>query len=79
MEIFDEHMKIIKKLDYEFYNAKTFIKEFDKIKNKKKILITIDDGFRSFYDEAWLSKKNKIHLYFCIHRTSGKKWIYELG
>ena len=61
MEIFDEHMKIIKKLNYEFYNAKTFVKEFDKIKNKKKILITIDDGFRSFYDEAWpYLKKNKI-------------------
>ena len=61
MEIFDEHMKVIKKLNYEFYNAITFVKEFDKIKDKKKILITIDDGFRSFYDEAWpYLKKNKI-------------------
>ena len=29
--------------------------------NKKKILITIDDGFKSFYKEAWpYLKKNKI-------------------
>ena len=61
MEIFDEHIKIIKKLNYEFYNAKTFVDEFDKIKDKKKILITIDDGFKSFYTEAWpYLKKNKI-------------------
>ena len=30
-------------------------------KNKKKILITIDDGFLSFYKNAWpVLKKNKI-------------------
>ena len=30
-------------------------------KNEKKILITIDDGFKSFYKEAWpYLKKNKI-------------------
>ena len=31
------------------------------LKIKKKILITIDDGFKSFYNEAWpYLKKNKI-------------------
>ena len=45
MDIFQKHIKIIKELDYEFYNPKFFIKEFKKPKNKKKILITIDDGF----------------------------------
>ena len=30
-------------------------------KNKKKILITIDDAFQSFYEVAWpFLKKNKI-------------------
>ena len=61
MDIFDEQMQIIKKLNYEFYNPKSFIAEFKKTKNKKKILITIDDGFKSFYEEAWpYLKKNKI-------------------
>ncbi len=61
MNIFDEQMKMIKNLEYEFYNPKLFEKEFDRIKDKKKILITIDDGFQSFYKEAWpYLKKNQI-------------------
>ncbi len=53
MNVFEEQMQMIKNLGYEFYNPKSFENEFDKIKNKKKILITIDDGFQSFYKEAW--------------------------
>ena len=61
MEVFDEQMQMIKRLNYEFYNPELFEKEFDKIKDKKKILITIDDGFQSFYKEAWpYLKKNNI-------------------
>ena len=61
MEIFHEHMKIIKDLNYKFYDPKFLIEEFDKPKIEKKILITIDDGFKSFYNEAWpYLKKNKI-------------------
>ena len=53
MDIFHKQMQMIKKLNYEFYNPKFLIEEFDKPKNNKKILITIDDGFKSFYNEAW--------------------------
>ena len=53
MDIFHEQMEIIKKLNYNFYNPKFLVKEFNKPKNAKKILITIDDGFKSFYNEAW--------------------------
>ena len=61
MDIFKEHIKIIKENGYDFYNPKLFIDEFDKPKKKKKILITIDDGFKSFYTEAWpYLKENKI-------------------
>ena len=61
MDVFKEHMEIIKKNGYDFYNPKFFIEEFDKPKNKKKILITIDDGFKSFYTEAWpYLKENNI-------------------
>ena len=61
MSIFHEQMEIIKNFGFEFYDPKLFIKEFEKPKNKKKILITIDDGFKSFYEEAWpYLKKNKI-------------------
>ena len=61
MEIFDHHIKIIQDLNYNFYNPKFFVEEFEKPKSEKKILITIDDGFKSFYKEAWpYLKKNKI-------------------
>ena len=61
MEIFKDQMSIIRDLGYEYYKPKLFEEEFDKPKEKKKILITIDDGFKSFYNEAWpYLKKNKI-------------------
>ncbi len=61
MDIFHEQMEIIKNLNYKFYDPKYLINKFDDIKDEKKILITIDDGFKSFYNEAWpYLKKNKI-------------------
>ena len=61
MNIFDKQMQLIKNLEYDFYDPRLFVEEFDKIKEKKKILITIDDGFQSFYEEAWpYLKKNNI-------------------
>ena len=61
MDIFDQQMKIIKELGYEFYDPKLFVSKFEEPKKNKKILITIDDGFKSFYNEAWpYLKKNKI-------------------
>ena len=61
MDVFDQQMKIITELGYKFYNPKMFLEEFDRPKKEKKILITIDDGFKSFYNEAWpYLKKNKI-------------------
>jgi len=61
MEVFDQHMKVIQNLNYNFYNPKFFVEEFEKTKSEKKILITIDDGFKSFYKEAWpYLKENKI-------------------
>ena len=61
MDVFDKQMKLIKELGYEFYDPGLFINDFNKPKSEKKILITIDDGFKSFYNEAWpYLKKNKI-------------------
>ncbi len=74
MNIFDQQMQMIKNLEYEFYNPKFFEKEFDKKKDKKKILITIDDGFQSFYQEAWpyLKKNNIPFILFVSTEPVGK-------
>ena len=54
---------------------KNFLDEINEPKNKKKILITIDDGFKSFYNEAWpYLKKNKIpFILFVSTEPVGKK------
>ena len=61
MNIFKEQIKIINKSNYKFYNPLEFKKDFYLPKKEKKILITIDDAFSSFYNNAWpFLKKNKI-------------------
>ena len=81
MDMFDEQMKIIKNQGYEFYDPKNFLNEFNKVKKNKKILITIDDGFKSFYNEAWpYLKKNKIpFILFVSTEPVGKRGVYDLG
>tara|TARA_S200000501_G_C20730944_1_gene702791 strand:+ start:55 stop:1116 length:1062 start_codon:yes stop_codon:yes gene_type:complete len=61
MHIFKEQMQLIKSLGYNFYDPKFLVKDYHKVKKEKEILITIDDGFTSFYVEAWpYLKKEKI-------------------
>ena len=61
MDIFKQHIQKIEDLDYKYYDPKILVGEFDKPKSEKKVLITIDDGFKSFYTEAWpYLKENKI-------------------
>ena len=61
MDIFYDQIKLIKESNYEFIHPNDFQENFSKVKKRKKILITIDDGFKSFYESAWpFLKKNKI-------------------
>ena len=77
MDIFDKQMKIIKSEGYEFYNPNLFINEFSNPKKEKKILITIDDGFKSFYNEAWpYLKKNKIPFILFVSTEPVGKFGY---
>ena len=59
MEIFKKQIKIIKDLNYSFYDPNDLTKNFHLPKKEKKILITIDDAFSSFYKIAWPYLKNK--------------------
>ena len=61
MDVFSQHMDLIKKSKFDFYHPKKFENQFDKPKKQKKILLTVDDAFESFYKEAWpYLKKNEI-------------------
>ena len=53
MDVFKEHIKFIENSIFDFYNPKEFEKNFNNPKKEKKILLTIDDAFLSFYTEAW--------------------------
>ena len=56
---FIKHLDLAKKNDFNFINANDFENNLTKNKNTKKILLTIDDAFKSFYDQAWPILKNK--------------------
>ena len=58
---FKDHLEIIKKNNIKFINPTNFEKELLNKKKHRKVLLTIDDGFLSFYNNAWpLLKKEKI-------------------
>jgi len=61
MDIFKKQINIIKDKKYSFENPKNFDLNFNNPKTEKKVLITIDDAFSSFYNHAWpYLKENKI-------------------
>tara|TARA_B100000035_G_scaffold54312_1_gene42679 strand:+ start:2952 stop:3878 length:927 start_codon:yes stop_codon:yes gene_type:complete len=74
MDIFREHINSIDKSGYKFLNPSNFSKIFFEEKSSKKILLTIDDGYMSFYENAWpYLKKNKIpFLIFISTQAVGK-------
>ena len=53
MDVFKNQIKIIRDSKYNFYDPKDLEKNFHTTKLEKKILITIDDAFSSFYEVAW--------------------------
>ena len=75
MDIFKQQIEIIEDSNYKFNNPSEFEKMFSTPKIKKEILITIDDAFLSFYQEAWpFLKKNKISfILFVSTEPVGKK------
>ena len=60
-EIFLEHLKEINKLKIEFITFKKFENLIINKIDKNYLLLTVDDAFQSFYEEAWpILKKKKI-------------------
>ena len=75
MDIFKQQIEIIKNFKYNFYDPINLEKNFHSAKIEKKILITIDDAFSSFYEVAWpYLKEEKIpFILFVSTESVGKK------
>jgi peptidoglycan/xylan/chitin deacetylase (PgdA/CDA1 family) len=56
---FKKQIEIIQKNNIKFINPKNFELELKDNKKQRKILLTIDDGFLSFYENAWPILKEK--------------------
>ena len=74
MDVFQKQLELIEKNKIEFYDPVKFSKEFDYPKKNKKVLITIDDAFLSFYENAWpiLKKKEIPFILFVSTEPVGK-------
>jgi peptidoglycan/xylan/chitin deacetylase (PgdA/CDA1 family) len=75
MSVFKQQIEIIKNLNYKFYDPADLENNFGVPKKEKKILITIDDAFSSFYEVAWpYLKENKIpFILFVSTKPIGNK------
>jgi len=77
MNIFKKHLEIINNNNLKFINPKEFANNFNIAKKEKKILLTIDDAFSSFYDVAWpYLKKNKIPFILFVSTEAVGKFGY---
>ncbi len=74
IETFKKHIELIAKKKFEFYNPEDLKENFNKPKSKKRILLTIDDAFMSFYENAWpiLKKKRIPFILFVSTEAVGK-------
>ncbi len=73
LDVFKEQIKIIENLGIEFIHPKNFQKSLIQNKKNRKILLTIDDGLLSFYENAWpiLKEKNIPFILFVNTREVG--------
>ena len=74
---FKKQLEIIKIEKISFVNPKDFKKSLISKKGTRKILLTIDDGFLSFYENAWpVLKKDKIPFILFINTREVGSYNY---
>ena len=73
LDIFNKQLEIIESKGIKFIHPSDFEKSLSENKKERKILLTIDDGLLSFYNNAWpILKKKKIpFLLFVSTREVG--------
>ena len=74
MDIFKKQIEIIENSKITFLNPENLKKKINEPNEKKMVLLTVDDGFSSFYDNAWpyLKDKKIPFILFISTETVGK-------
>ncbi len=74
IDVFKKQLELIQKNNIEYYDPNKFDIEFNNPKTNKKVLITIDDAFSSFYENAWpiLREKKIPFILFVSTEPIGK-------
>ena len=68
LNVFKEQLKIIENEDMKFIHPKDFENSLTNSKEDRKILLTVDDGLLSFYENAWpILKEKKIPFIIFIN------------
>ena len=71
MEDFKSHIKYIKDSNLTFISYEEFLENINQVNKTNKILLTIDDGFSSFYENAWpILKDEKIPFIIFVNTES---------
>ena len=63
---FKEQLDLIENSNIKFISHEEFEKSLNKKSTDKKILLTVDDGFSSFYENAWPYLKKIKFLLYCL-------------
>ena len=73
LEVFKDQLKIIDEEGIKFVHPKDFLKNITSDKTDRKVLLTIDDGLLSFYNNAWpiLEEKKIPFILFVSTREVG--------
>ncbi len=81
IDVFEDQIKTIEELNIDFMDPVNLEEKISKINDTKKVLLTIDDGFQSFYDNAWpiLKGKNIPFILFISTEFVGKKGYMNWG
>ena len=77
IDVFKEQINIIEKAGIKFIHPKKFYQSLSQSKDERKVLLTIDDGLLSFYNNAWpILKQKKIPFILFVNTREVGSYNY---
>ncbi len=77
LDVFKKQLEIIENEGIKFIHPKDFKNSLSGQKTNRKILLTIDDGLLSFYENAWpILKKKKIPFILFVNTKNVNSYNY---